>query len=540
MKVKTKTVLYVLFVIAVSIVFALFINYYGVNSQEFFIGLTVFVLLTVAVSGVFVYQLLKPIDDLIIAAQLLSAGRYEKSLENKRNDEFGRLISTFNSMSRKFRKTLEKSRHYSDLIAQEKCKTDHIIDSMADGVIVTDENYKVVLFNSTAEQMFRLNEEKVKHKHIIHIFEAFGMKNAINKFPPLDKHQVLPLKDISPTITEQEVQKPKKMILRISIAAVLNEKHFPVGTVTVINDITRLKEIERMKTEFVSNVSHELRTPLTSILGYTTVLLSRKKGEINEKQKKYLETIDRESKRLSGIIEDILDLSKLENRKANLKFENINLKEALESSQAVNFPRKKGIKFEILAPKNLPTVKADRIKVTQVFNNLISNAVKFTPTKGKITVKFSNKKEHVQVDVMDTGVGVKKESLPTLFNKFFQVRSNLTNKDAGTGLGLSIVKEIIASHYGLLGVESKFGKGTRISFTIPKKQAKQETEKINCWEYLSCGKKKCPMYKAEDRDCWIEIGTFCKKGKNEPCLDKIKVCAYCDIYKSLFKEESNA
>lgn len=538
MNVKGKIVLYVVFVALVAMSTAALLyngNPFGLDSSQTIFALGSLLLILTVLSIIFAFVLLKPLDDLVIAAQLLAAGRYDKGLMKSKNDEFGRLIDNFNSMSKRLKTTIAKSRQLSDIAAQEKCKTNHIIDSMTEGVIVTDENYRVVFFNSTAEEMFKLNENKIKHKHILHMFEAFDMRDAISKFPALDKHHILPVKDINPTILEQEVEKPKKMILKISIAPVLNDKRFPAGTVTVIDDITRLREIDRMKSEFVSNVSHELRTPLTSILGYSSVLLTEKKGELNSEQKKYVGVIDRESKRLSKIIEDILDLSKLENRKAKIKFEEVNLRELLTQSQASSFPEKKGIKFKILGPKNLPTVKADKTKIIQVFNNLISNAVKFTPSDGKISVKFTNRQEYVQVDVIDTGVGVKSENIPNLFNKFYQVRSNLTNKDTGTGLGLSIVKEIIAAHYGLLGVESTYNKGTRISFTIPKHEVKDSHEKKNCWEYLSCGKKNCPQYKLEENDCWVEIGTLCKKGKNDQCFDKLKVCSYCDVYKSIFR-----
>ncbi|MGM5482050.1 MAG: ATP-binding protein [Nanobdellota archaeon] len=539
MNIKSKIILFALFLTSLVtsvIVFLLENEFTRIGNNSFFIVILILLIFVIFVTFIFAYVILKPVDDLVLASQLLAAGRYEKGLLKKSNDEFGRMIDTFNSMSKKIKNTVAKTKYLSDIAAQEKCKTNHIIDSMTEGVIVTDVDYKVVHFNTMAEQMFKLDEVKVKNKHILHVFEAFGMREAVSKFPELDKHNVLPMKDINPTIFEQEVEKPKKMILKISIAPVLNDKKFPAGTVTVIDDITRLREIDKMKSEFVSNVSHELRTPLTSILGYTYVLLNNKAGDLNDTQIKYLHNVENESKRLSDIIEDILDLSRLESDKAKMKFEKVDLRGILNNCQAINFTAKKGIKFEVLCPKTLPQVMGDRIKLTQVFNNLISNAVKFTIRGGKITVKFSNKKDCLRVDVIDTGIGVKKSNIGNLFNKFYQVKSNLTNKEKGTGLGLSIVKEIIAAHYGLLGVDSKYGKGTRISFTIPKRQTKRDLQIPKCWEHLNCGKKKCPQYKIDDEKCWINLGTFCKKNKNEPCFDKIKICSYCDIYTKMFEE----
>ncbi len=541
--IKAKIIVFVFLItllVAISTSWLFSTGVIDYTSAEIIWGYGLGVAFLVGIIGAsFSYYLFRPIEQLIIASQLLAAGRYDQNIKTRRKDEFGRLVEAFNSMGKKLKTATAKSREYSDMIAQEKCKTDHIIDSMTEGVIVTDVNYKIVLFNSTAQQIFQLEEEKIRNKHIIHFFKAFGMEMAIEKFPALEKDNVLPMKNVSPTVNEIRINKPKKMVLKVSIAPVLNEKKFPSGMVIVIDDITRRKEIEDMKTEFVSNVSHELRTPLTSILGYTSVLLNEKQGELNDKQKKSLATVQMESQRLSKIIEDLLDLSRLESKRANLRFEPINLVEVLNKTQAVNFPKNKGIKFEIIAPAKLPNVNADKTKMTQVFTNLISNAVKFTKEKGKITIKFTNHKNCIQVDVADTGIGIKKDEIPKLFSKFYQVESHLTKQQSGTGLGLAIVKEIIGLHYGLLAIQSRYNKGTKISFTIPKKKQKENPLKENCWEKLSCGKTKCPAYRIENNRCWLELGTLCKKKSQEPCYDKIKVCSYCDIYNNLFEAENN-
>ncbi|MFW6383643.1 MAG: sensor histidine kinase [Nanoarchaeota archaeon] len=383
--IKTKIIIFVFLItflvviVTTSIISTGVIDYTSsVELWSYILGITFFVSLS---GALFAYYLFRPIEQLIIGSQLLAAGKYEQDIKTMRKDEFGRLVEAFNSVSKKLKTATAKSRQYSDMIAQEKCKTDHIIDSMTEGVIVTDVNYRIVLFNSTAQQIFHLEEEKIRNKHIIHFFKAYGMDRAIEKFPALEKENLLPMKNVEPTITEIKIEKPRKMVLKVSIAPVLNEKKFPSGIVIVIDDITRRKEIEEMKTEFVSNVSHELRTPLTSILGFTSVLLNGKMGELNEKQKKSLATVQMESQRLSKIIEDLLDLSRLESKRTNLKFEPVNLVEVLNNTQAINFPKNKGIKFEILAPESLPGVNADKTKMTQVFTNLISNAVKFTKEK---------------------------------------------------------------------------------------------------------------------------------------------------------------
>jgi signal transduction histidine kinase len=263
------------------------------------------------------------------------------------------------------------------------------------------------------------------------------------------------------------------------------------------------------------------------------LLLNEKFDKLNHEQKKALEVISSESNILHELINDILDLSKLEAGKAKMRFEKLNLKELIEKSNALKLPQKKNINLKLMMAEKLHYITGDRAKLMQVFTNLISNAVKFTNENGTITIRAFNRKEHVQVDIVDTGIGLKNQHIPFIFNRFYQVQSHLTRTQTGTGLGLSIVKEIVGLHYGLISVKSRIGKGTTISIALPIEQPKEGSIDAAsfCWENKRCKKIKCPAYQNDDKRCWLHMGTFCRKNSNEAVADKIDLCSNCNIYR---------
>ncbi len=230
-----------------------------------------------------------------------------------------------------------------------------------------------------------------------------------------------------------------------------------------------LKKIDSLKSDFVSNVSHELRTPLTSITGYTKLMHTGKLGPINDKQSQGLKIVAEESERLTRLINDVLDLSRLESGKIKYKLEMINIREIAEgvvSTLRHNADEKK-INLKLKVPSNMPQFKASRDLVKQVLINLLNNALKFTPENGRIDIIIKKKGHDVEVTVKDTGEGIPESKIPKLFNKFYQVDSSMTREHGGTGLGLVICKHIIDAHKGTIRVESVMGKGSSFIFTLP-------------------------------------------------------------------------
>ncbi|NQU19412.1 HAMP domain-containing histidine kinase, partial [bacterium] len=233
--------------------------------------------------------------------------------------------------------------------------------------------------------------------------------------------------------------------------------------------LEEIKIITKRKSDFVSAVSHELRTPLTSIKGYASLLSAGKLGEVSTPVKERLEKINKHSDSLSQLINGLLDISRIESGKVEMKIEDINLKELLDTLADLLSPQftEKQIEFIQKLPRDLNTVPADKNQLRRVFINLISNALKFTPSRGKITVSAKKADATVQIDVEDTGTGIAKDSLNKIFEEFYREDNEVNQSVKGTGLGLSLVKYIIEAHKGKIWVNSKLNQGTTFSFTLP-------------------------------------------------------------------------
>ncbi len=238
-----------------------------------------------------------------------------------------------------------------------------------------------------------------------------------------------------------------------------------------------LKNLNKIKSDFVSAVSHELRTPLTSIKGYASILIAGKLGELNPAQKERLEKIDKHSNNLAHLINNLLDISRIESGRVQMEVKEIVLKELLDSIIDIITPqlKEKSLILKLNVPQKITKIYADQSQIERVFLNLLSNAIKFTPEKGKITISAEDKDGLIQFSVEDTGLGISKEDLEKIFQEFYRVDNEVNQKVKGTGLGLSLVKRIIEAHNGNMWVRSELGKGSTFSFTLPKTQ-KQKKE----------------------------------------------------------------
>lgn len=261
-----------------------------------------------------------------------------------------------------------------------------------------------------------------------------------------------------------------KRILRASSAVIENENGETVGMVSVLSDITRQKELERMKTGFVASVSHELRTPLIAIDKSLQLILSKTTGPLSETQEQFLTIAERNLKRLSRLIDDLLDMSKLEAGKMTLNRQPAAMAKIITDSVFAmdNWAKSKSVTIAQNIDENMPDVNVDADRVTQILNNLIGNAIKFTPAQGAITVSAKAKKPgEIEVSVRDTGIGISAENLLKVFDKFYQVGERVSTDISGTGLGLSIVKELVELHGGKIWVDSEKGQGAIFTFILP-------------------------------------------------------------------------
>jgi signal transduction histidine kinase len=282
----------------------------------------------------------------------------------------------------------------------------------------------------------------------------------------------LQAKDMSYASVSQElsVGDSGEIFLRAHTAPVRNDIGEIMGSVTVLQDISHLKELDKMKSEFIAMVTHELRAPIAAVEQQLTVILNKMAGEVTEKQEQLLSRAKQRTRGLLDLIKDLLDLSKIEAGKMVQYKEPLLLQEVIQ--RVVDLMRaeaeNKKIDLQFSTPPTLSLINADRNSMEGIFTNLISNAIKYTPEGGKVWIALGEEGGFVKAAISDTGIGIKKEDLRRIFDKFYRVKTTETRQIVGTGLGLSIVKSIVDAHLGSITVESEEGGGTTFTVSLPK------------------------------------------------------------------------
>lgn len=357
----------------------------------------------------------------------------------------------------------ERERSLRD-IATEKSKIKTIINCMGDGVLVCDRDSCVVLSNPAASRMLKVSEASL----------LGNLLPQCNLHPALSEtiQESLSTTDKSYTSVSQELSggESGEIFLRAHTAPVRNDLGETLGSVTVLQDISHLKELDKMKSEFIAMVAHELRAPLASVEQQLTVILNKMAGEVTAKQEQLLSRAKERTKGLLTLIKDLLDVSKIEAGMMVQYKEPLSLQEVAQKVLDLMRPEAeaKKLDLQLSAPSKLPSIGADRSSMEGIFTNLVSNAIKYTPEGGKIEVTLSEEGGFVKAVVSDTGIGIKKEDLPRIFDKFYRVKTVETRQIVGTGLGLSIVKSIVDAHLGSISVESEEGGGTTFTVLLPK------------------------------------------------------------------------
>jgi len=349
-------------------------------------------------------------------------------------------------------------------IATEKSKIKTIINCMGDGVLVCDRDSCIVLSNPAASRMLKAPETCLLGNYLNQCHLPQDLSHAIE--------ESLQTKDMSYTSVSQElsVGEPGEIFLRAHTAPVRNDIGEIMGSVTVLQDISHLKELDKMKSEFVAMVTHELRAPIAVVEQQLTVILSKMAGDVTEKQEQLLSRAKERTRGLLDLIKDLLDLSKIEAGKMVQYKEPLYLQEVIQRvvdsmrSEAEN----KKIDLQFSSPPKISFIHADRNSMEGIFTNLISNAIKYTPEGGKVWVHLGEEGGFVKANVSDTGIGIKKEDLSRIFDKFYRVKTTETRQIVGTGLGLSIVKSIVDAHLGSITVISKEREGTTFTVSFPK------------------------------------------------------------------------
>lgn len=354
----------------------------------------------------------------------------------------------------------------------EKKQTEAVVRGVAEGLVVVNDKGQVLLMNDTAEKMLGVEKEKKIGKKIT------------DDIP--DELLISLAKDSGPNNEEKVVEFVSKndnvkKVLRSSSAIIQNEEGQTVGMLNILTDVTKQRELDEMKKNFVANVTHELRTPIVAMQKATAILTTNSAGPLNETQTNFLSIVSRNLSQLARLVEDLLDVAKIDSGKMKLKLAPTRIDKVLVEACDTLDTWAKSKTLEIIRniDKNFPEIWIDPDKVTQVLNNLISNAIKFTPPGGKITIgmTWDADPSFVKVSVADTGVGISKEDLTKLFRRFEQFGDQ--QGIVGTGLGLSISKEIVERHGGRIWAESHERQGSIFSFTLPLRPRMVPTEPGN-------------------------------------------------------------
>ncbi|MBU1086995.1 MAG: cell wall metabolism sensor histidine kinase WalK [Candidatus Omnitrophica bacterium] len=342
-------------------------------------------------------------------------------------------------------------------IKREKHRINSVLKHVAEGLIIIDNEGKVLVLNPAAEQLLGASKESKVGQHILE---------------DIKEDQMVSLAKDGQREIEIELAGPSagtKKTLRASSAVIENEEGQTVGMVSVLSDITRQKELERMKDTFVSNVTHDLRAPLISIQKSLSLVLDISKDTMSSEQKQFLEIASNNASRLTILVNDLLDVAKLESGRTRLEYAKTNLEEVINTvfDMLGAWANSRGVKLKKEGVSDI-LFDADAKLLGQLFNNLVGNAIKFTPEGGSVKIFVQRQDKDLRFEVIDTGCGIPEDSLEKIFAKFEQAKTiPASGSPKGTGLGLTIVKEIVLLHGGKIWVESEIGKGSKFIFVLP-------------------------------------------------------------------------
>jgi two-component system phosphate regulon sensor histidine kinase PhoR len=412
--------------------------------------LVVFFSLLIAL--LFSLRLISPIRKLAAFTEKARTGNISGQIRIESRDEIGALAENINGMVEVLH---EKIRNADE----ERRKLQSVFTGMVEGIVVLDPRKRIETLNRGMEEMIGSRSGVIFGRTILEAFRNIPLHDALGRFEATREKvvQEITLGDENP------------VVLDVTISAVQGKDGGEQKTMLVFHDVTRLKKLERIRTDFVANVTHEIRTPLTAIIGFVETL---QRGAVDDREKtlEFLRTINENAQRLNRLVDDLLTLSGIELGEANLRPEMLAMEEVLDHALSVVAERIAEKRLNIIRKidEALPPIKADRDRLVQILLNVLDNAVKFTPAEGTITVTASPGAEgKLIVRIADTGVGIPKGEIPRLGERFYRADKTRSRELGGTGLGLSIVKHLMNAHQGQMVIESSLGLGTTVSLHFP-------------------------------------------------------------------------
>jgi PAS domain S-box-containing protein len=424
------------------------------------------IFITLSGTGAFMlsHWIEKPLNAFMSEIYEIGRGNFSVRISQPKHPLLKRLAKLINYMASEMDRLRKVNVHS---IISEKNKTEAILRNIADGVIVTDMQMRILVMNHVAEKWFGLSEKEALAKPLNEFFRNSKLIEAFEK--SLDSHD-----DIVIEFAHQILDAATPHVLQAHTSRVEDESGHPIGAIAVLRDVTKEREADRVKTELVTMVAHELKSPLTSIFGFSELLTQMDPS--NEQFREYARVIMDESNRLTDFVNKFLDLSRLESGRTEVNKTPFNLGQlidrVLENLKGIS--EKKNIRIITDLPASMNLAMGDQNLIEQVLINLFSNAVKYSPEHSKIGIELRQEGTNFLVNIIDNGNGIPPDALPHIFDKFYRVQSEDEDEEIeGSGLGLALVKEIIERHGGTIRAQSKVGTGSIFSFTVPQMDAKQ-------------------------------------------------------------------
>lgn len=418
--------------------------------QNLILALGAAFFLAVSLSIWLTRSITRPLSDIAVAAQRLAAGSQHVPIRTSSQDEVGLLAATLNHMADQLHaKIAELSEDRAQLLA--------MLTSMVEGVLVLDYRGHVLQVNPALERMLGITRAEARGRPCADVFRHQQLNELVSA-----------ILSTRTNLEDEIVLTPTGRCLHVQASVAGGERENEACAVLVFHDITELRRLEKIRKDFVANVSHELRTPLTSIKGYVEALLDGAKDD-PEASAKFLGIILTQSDRLNLIIEDLLELSKIESGRVSFKQDPIDIRNVIERTLSMIKPLadKKGHRLVSVIDDQLPTLAGDEDRLVQVLTNLLDNAVKYTPEQGTITVAAHSTPQQLELSVTDTGIGIPEQDRPRVFERFYRVDKARSRELGGTGLGLAIVKHIVEGHGGQVWVEGNHPSGSRFVVRLP-------------------------------------------------------------------------
>jgi two-component system phosphate regulon sensor histidine kinase PhoR len=447
----------VLWILLVFLLLVIQWFFLGFLDKSFFLSSLIGLAFLIPLAYLLAKSLTQPILDITEKATRLISSHFGRDIYFDPDDELGRLSKAIDEMGSQIRQKIDE-------ICKERDYLQTVLKGMVEGVLVVDGRGRILMVNDALRDLLSLSSD-VADRMPLEIIRNVELEAAIRKVIREGKSEAFELD--FPSSGEKTFEVNVVSILSSPEEKIKGDEDIK-GAIAVFHDITRLKVLEKIRTDFVANVSHELRTPLTTIKGYAETLLE---GALKEEvASSFIQVIKRHTDRLTKIVEDLLMLSKIESKEFHLKREVISAEDLIHD--VLDYIKEAAAKKRISISKDeiFPSlfIEADRSYLEQVFINLLDNSIKYTQEGGEISISaIERDQKEVQFSVKDNGMGIPKEDLFRIFERFYRVDKGRSQELGGTGLGLSIVKHIVQAHGGKVWAESRMGEGSTFYFTLP-------------------------------------------------------------------------